>query len=160
MTYLRFCFFFFLMIRRPPRSTLFPYTTLFRSTRPRTRTIPPGPPAPGRGRLSERLRRRRVLLRHLVRQRAGGNPEPLPGGRDPREAAAARARGPLQDLVGEEVQEPRLRRERRLRQRRDPDRGLRGRGRYLCLRELSRYRRAVPRAGGRARREEARGDPV
>src|SRR5260370_10134950 len=30
-------FFFFLMIRRPPRSTLFPYTTLFRS-----RSIPPG----------------------------------------------------------------------------------------------------------------------
>src|SRR2546430_15626050 len=27
-------FFFFLMIRRPPRSTLFPYTTLFRSNRP------------------------------------------------------------------------------------------------------------------------------
>src|SRR5438874_7850743 len=26
-----FVFFFFLMIRRPPRSTLFPYTTLFRS---------------------------------------------------------------------------------------------------------------------------------
>src|SRR2546430_9757556 len=26
-----FCSFFFLMIRRPPRSTLFPYTTLFRS---------------------------------------------------------------------------------------------------------------------------------
>src|SRR2546421_2391511 len=26
-----FSFFFFLMIRRPPRSTLFPYTTLFRS---------------------------------------------------------------------------------------------------------------------------------
>src|SRR2546426_5481786 len=26
--------FFFLMIRRPPRSTLFPYTTLFRSLRP------------------------------------------------------------------------------------------------------------------------------
>src|SRR3712207_6905465 len=25
-------YFFFLMIRRPPRSTLFPYTTLFRST--------------------------------------------------------------------------------------------------------------------------------
>src|SRR5256885_14166680 len=31
-------FFFFLMIRRPPRSTLFPYTTLFRSRgRPRGR---------------------------------------------------------------------------------------------------------------------------
>src|SRR2546430_17457352 len=28
-----FEFFFFLMIRRPPRSTLFPYTTLFRSMR-------------------------------------------------------------------------------------------------------------------------------
>src|SRR3712207_6851293 len=27
--------FFFLMIRRPPRSTLFPYTTLFRSLRQR-----------------------------------------------------------------------------------------------------------------------------
>src|SRR6266403_1680975 len=37
--------FFFLMIRRPPRSTLFPYTTLFRSTRgvrpvPRARSRP------------------------------------------------------------------------------------------------------------------------
>src|SRR2546430_11927003 len=30
-------FFFFLMIRRPPRSTLFPYTTLFRSSRSRSR---------------------------------------------------------------------------------------------------------------------------
>src|SRR5205807_9791119 len=29
--YLFFFSFFFLMIRRPPRSTLFPYTTLFRS---------------------------------------------------------------------------------------------------------------------------------
>src|SRR6202795_5307389 len=32
--------FFFLMIRRPPRSTLFPYTTLFRSPQRH-------PPAPG-----------------------------------------------------------------------------------------------------------------
>src|SRR5690348_17858003 len=31
--------FFFLMIRRPPRSTLFPYTTLFRS---RPKPSPPG----------------------------------------------------------------------------------------------------------------------
>src|SRR5260370_25368255 len=30
--------FFFLMIRRPPRSTLFPYTTLFRSELVRART--------------------------------------------------------------------------------------------------------------------------
>src|SRR6266850_4658363 len=32
-----FIFFFFLMIRRPPRSTLFPYTTLLRSHRVRYR---------------------------------------------------------------------------------------------------------------------------
>src|SRR2546430_9141841 len=31
MSYRFYLFFFFLMIRRPPRSTLFPYTTLFRS---------------------------------------------------------------------------------------------------------------------------------
>src|SRR3712207_7170923 len=31
------CWFFFLMIRRPPRSTLFPYTTLFRSPAVRDR---------------------------------------------------------------------------------------------------------------------------
>src|SRR3712207_7341125 len=40
--------FFFLMIRRPPRSTLFPYTTLFRSSG-RTRSRSPTPSvAPGR----------------------------------------------------------------------------------------------------------------
>src|SRR5437588_4262163 len=31
LSLLRFFLFFFLMIRRPPSSTLFPYTTLFRS---------------------------------------------------------------------------------------------------------------------------------
>src|SRR5256885_7451509 len=36
---LRFLFFFFLMIRRPPRSTLFPYTTLFRSYQPNLHTL-------------------------------------------------------------------------------------------------------------------------
>src|SRR5260370_19599475 len=37
MRYLTVLDFFFLMIRRPPRSTLFPYTTLFRSwLRPRS----------------------------------------------------------------------------------------------------------------------------
>src|SRR5256885_6224422 len=34
-------FFFFLMIRRPPRSTLFPYTTLFRSPVPCRARPPP-----------------------------------------------------------------------------------------------------------------------
>src|SRR5258708_32806401 len=41
--------FFFLMIRRPPRSTLFPYTTLFRSRRN---------PRAGRGESRHRRRRR------------------------------------------------------------------------------------------------------
>src|SRR2546427_6720642 len=41
--------FFFLMIRRPPRSTLFPYTTLFRSRR-----------------VGSRLRRREHVLRGKV----------------------------------------------------------------------------------------------
>src|SRR2546430_13702756 len=40
--------FFFLMIRRPPRSTLFPYTTLFRSCRRRP-SPPPRPAAAARG---------------------------------------------------------------------------------------------------------------
>src|SRR2546430_7352992 len=40
-------YFFFLMIRRPPRSTLFPYTTLFRSARgaPPDGRAGPGAPA-------------------------------------------------------------------------------------------------------------------
>src|SRR3712207_9468739 len=36
-----YVFFFFLMIRRPPRSTLFPYTTLFRSRGRRRRAAAP-----------------------------------------------------------------------------------------------------------------------
>src|SRR5476651_2769564 len=41
-------FFFFLMIRRPPRSTLFPYTTLFRSHQPpsQPQPHPPNPVVP------------------------------------------------------------------------------------------------------------------
>src|SRR6266436_7400498 len=64
-----FCFFFFLMIRRPPRSTLFPYTTLFRSAGGRSRVR--GAPAvrraqerdgrAQRGRPCPSQRRQRVL---------------------------------------------------------------------------------------------------
>src|SRR5258708_18040119 len=36
MNHLAILFLFFLMIRRPPRSTLFPYTTLFRSRKTRS----------------------------------------------------------------------------------------------------------------------------
>src|SRR6201995_6080211 len=35
-------YFFFLMIRRPPRSTLFPYTTLFRSVPAASSPLPHG----------------------------------------------------------------------------------------------------------------------
>src|SRR5438876_2306411 len=47
MLFTSFLFFFFLMIRRPPRSTLFPYTTLFRSLRVALR--------PSRYRVAQRL---------------------------------------------------------------------------------------------------------
>src|SRR3712207_7809647 len=53
-----YCVFFFLMIRRPPRSTLFPYTTLFRS----------------RAQLPRQLREERLVARG--RPRAG---EPADG---------------------------------------------------------------------------------
>src|SRR3712207_6881889 len=44
------------MIRRPPRSTLFPYTTLFRSPRTAPRTTPPAArSASGRPRSNERM---------------------------------------------------------------------------------------------------------
>src|SRR3982750_1250381 len=46
---------FFLMIRRPPRSTLFPYTTLFRSPPP---ARAPAPPRAWRGRAGRRCRPR------------------------------------------------------------------------------------------------------
>src|SRR3712207_7184229 len=49
-------FFFFLMIRRPPRSTLFPYTTLFRSHVPLRQPL--------------RARGADVVLTHHVEQRA------------------------------------------------------------------------------------------
>src|SRR5215467_13908160 len=42
-----FSFFFFLMIRRPPRSTLFPYTTLFRSGSASSHRTHPGSSHPG-----------------------------------------------------------------------------------------------------------------
>src|SRR5438309_4515083 len=59
------CHFFFLMIRRPPRSTLFPYTTLFR-------TLPLAAPSlhawpPRRGAQARLLARRRAKDRKSTR---------------------------------------------------------------------------------------------
>src|SRR5258708_15281459 len=56
-------FFFFLMIRRPPRSTLFPYTTLFRSW-----SIDWA--GRSRGRAGSCLRSLVHLLRQLMRSRS------------------------------------------------------------------------------------------
>src|SRR5256885_11307501 len=51
--------FFFLMIRRPPRSTLFPYTTLFRSPRPDHLSRLPLPRQPRQAARARLPRRRR-----------------------------------------------------------------------------------------------------
>src|SRR3712207_6971332 len=65
--------FFFLMIRRPPRSTLFPYTTLFRSRGGRLGSVERDARAPQRGG-GGRLPRPR-LLRLLRRDRLREAPE-------------------------------------------------------------------------------------
>src|SRR5256885_12083857 len=77
------CFFFFLMIRRPPRSTLFPYPTLFPSPRPR----------PCRARASARSTRscrpRRGRKRSRLR-RSGREPNRGAGPQPPPESQAVR----------------------------------------------------------------------
>src|SRR3954467_6827217 len=68
---------FFLMIRRPPRSTLFPYTTLFRSSRSSpqvgqgqvrlsTRRPPRRSAGPVRDRKSTRLNSRHTIISYAV----------------------------------------------------------------------------------------------
>src|SRR6266699_3906005 len=88
---MKLCF-FFLMIRRPPRSTLFPYTTLFRSRPGRPRTWR-APPPPSRGATSETWRDRPAgrphagaRCAHLGRELRGGE-----GG--PRREHSARVHG-------------------------------------------------------------------
>src|SRR5256885_13860668 len=58
-----FIYFFFLMIRRPPRSTLFPYTTLFRSRAGVVRVERAA---------DARHRGRQALLQRRVREALGG----------------------------------------------------------------------------------------
>src|SRR5256712_13677630 len=99
--------FFFLMIRRPPRSTLFPYTTLFRS-RALRRPLGRRAPGPARGARAARFPWRRGGARPgaaAPRPPAAGAAEalqpgdPLPHARRPardgaRPAPAARRRAP------------------------------------------------------------------
>src|SRR3712207_9012130 len=68
--------FFFLMIRRPPRSTLFPYTTLFRS-KPRSPVYTP----------TRRLHKQRSRERPgpvSVQEEQGGRPTAFGGANDVR----------------------------------------------------------------------------
>src|SRR5258708_13409453 len=63
--------FFFLMIRRPPRSTLFPYTTLFRSSSQNHRRPSAAPagvhePHPQRDRKSTRLNSSHQIISYAV----------------------------------------------------------------------------------------------
>src|SRR5437870_3494374 len=86
--------FFFLMIRRPPRSTLFPYTTLFRSP-PIFAGPPRGQEADELGTLPEPPREHPPVPRHLARNR-----EELP--RSEIEASVERLHG-VEDLGMGEV---------------------------------------------------------
>src|SRR5207253_10963379 len=69
-----FSIFFFLMVRRPPRSTLFPYTTLFRSLvccaeadcSPAPPTSEAAAVAPMRDRKSTRLNSSHVAISYAV----------------------------------------------------------------------------------------------
>src|SRR2546427_8317180 len=92
------------MIRRPPRSTLFPYTTLFRSRRSNARSRPPpetapaGAPGPGAPRSEEHtselqsqsnlvcrllLEKKKNPKRRRGRQPATSPPEPRTPDRKP-----------------------------------------------------------------------------
>src|SRR3712207_8444572 len=69
--------FFFLMIRRPPRSTLFPYTTLFRSP---AGIQPACPSRAAHGAVAPARAPRPTALRVLLRRsgRSGSGRQPVP----------------------------------------------------------------------------------
>src|SRR5882762_9437080 len=102
--FLVFCFVFFLMIRRPPRYTLFPYTTLFRSRRgrghrrsPGRRARLPGHPAgrrnnPDAGCRADAGARARLPGDGARRAPAGGRAWRTPGRRQRQSGGRARAR--------------------------------------------------------------------
>src|SRR5437016_13024223 len=96
---LPFSFFFFLMIRRPPRSTLFPYTTLFRATHgvqlqlgmplllrraSHLRQVRDGPRLPHRERQLRRGGARRIEIHPRRRVAEGDPPGTRPWGPIPR----------------------------------------------------------------------------
>src|SRR5436309_8250008 len=98
---------FFLMKRRPPRSTLFPYTTLFRSGGSLTTPFPSPPRRPG---VDEHLRseehtselqsRENLVCRLLLEKKNKKSDSRLPKSRaqSPRRFTAAKS-GPKGDLI-------------------------------------------------------------
>src|SRR5882762_7862881 len=90
VTYMLFSVFFFLMIRRPPRSTLFPYTTLFRSHR-----APAWDPVPRESASTARAELPRFLSSPERRPRDAG------GRRAPGRAPRVRAGAPSREMSGQ-----------------------------------------------------------
>jgi len=97
---------------------------------------PQGEAAPRRGRLPERVRRRRLLVRTCHRHHERGGDRLPAGGGDSREAQAARAGGLLQGVPGEEAEGHRLHHNGRVRKRGHPHRDIRGLRRYVRIRRL------------------------
>src|SRR6266540_7093292 len=98
-----YVFFFFLLIRRPPRSTLFPYTTLFRSRRAAgapgaagwrgPRHAAAGGAGQGAGAAAELLRAVLLLPRRRPGRAAGQTDHPRPGRHGPPAGALRRLPG-------------------------------------------------------------------
>src|SRR2546426_7315880 len=86
--------FFFLMIRRPPRSTLFPYTTLFRSARRGAGTRIPEAADAGAGRRAD------------LRRRSGRGPRARGGPADERRDRAGGRRRARSEEHTSELQSP------------------------------------------------------
>src|SRR5256885_82587 len=84
-----FLFFFFLMIRRPPRSTLFPYTTLFRSRSSRVESAAPASASPSCSAPWMRTVAWCWWTRRRGRERRSRFTSPPPGGKRKRHEPAA-----------------------------------------------------------------------
>src|SRR6202789_3767667 len=94
-----FLLFFFLMIRRPPRSTLFPYTTLFRSAKSKSRLIQtanswePGKDSVAEDRKSTRLNSSHYSISYAVFCLKKKNRQSKPPPQRPSAARAAHSLG-------------------------------------------------------------------
>ncbi len=108
----------------------------------------------------ERVRRRAYVLRQLLREHGRGVGQQSRADRHPNPAAADRTGRVLRRLHRQEIHPwNHPGRERGFRQRRDKASSVRRQGRRLRLWQLSRHRRALPAASGRAGSRKARRRP-